>query len=76
MIDKTEYRRGYCRAYATHNYVVVDHHRVDTPADIALAARESNYLAGNWNKSKLVNIGSARKSGARTLTFFQIVRGN
>lgn len=75
MIDKTEYRRGYCKAYATSAYVVVNHSKFDTPADIALAARECNYRAGNWNRSQLVNAGSANKSNGRMVTFFEIVRG-
>lgn len=69
------YRRGYCHAYATHLYVVVNHSAFDTPADIARAARECNYRAGNWNRSRLVNIGTGTKRRGRKVTFYAIERG-
>ena len=67
-----DYARGYCRAYATHKYVIVNHHVTDKPADIATAARECNYLNGNWGHTRLVNIGTGRKPRGRAVTFYQI----
>lgn len=74
MKDSTEYRRGYCTAYATHLYVIVNHSAYDTPADIATAARECNYRAGNWGRSRLINIGTGTKRPGRKVTLFQIER--
>lgn len=73
--NRATYSRGYCRAYATPGLVVVDHHMTDTKRDIARAARECNYAAGNWNRSRLVRLGGGRKAGARSVTFYAIVRG-
>lgn len=69
-----EYRRGYCTATADDLYITVKHSKYDTPADIARAARECNYRAGNWNRSRLVNIGTSRLVPGRKVTFFRIER--
>lgn len=73
MANATEYRRGYCRAYAANAFViVVNHSDHDTKADIAHAAREANYLAGNWNRSRLVRIGTAPKRPGRSVTLYAV----
>jgi len=72
MVNATEYRRGYCTAYATAAAVIVNHSKHDTRADIAHAAREANYLAGNWNRSKLILIGCTDKRPGRAVTVYMI----
>lgn len=69
------YRRGYCTATANDYYVIVNHSKFDTPADIARAARECNYRAGNWNRSRLNKVASSDRPGARAVTLYCIDRG-
>lgn len=69
----TDYRRGYCDAYAVNGFIVVDHNKVDSRKDIAIAARECNYKEGNWGRTKLVNLGTLPPIGARSVTVFEIV---
>ena len=74
MSDAT-YRRGYCTATASKYYVVVHHSKFDTPADIARAARECNYRAGNWNRSKLTRFTTVVRDGQpRGFTLYAIER--
>ena len=69
------YRRGYCTATANDYFVIVDHSKYDTPADIARAARECNYRAGNWNRSRLDKVATVERRGARAVTLYGIERG-
>ena len=49
------YSTGYSRARVeVKDYLIrVDHSRFSTKREIATAARECNYRAGNWGKTKL-----------------------
>lgn len=74
-MSKATYERGYCRAYAPNDQlIVVRHSAYDTKADIGKAAAECNYLAGNWNESRLHRIGTGASAGGRKVTFYRIVR--
>lgn len=75
MVNAT-YRRGYCNAYLANSRVImVDHSAYDTRADIALAAREANYLAGNWNESHLIYVGTTDRGRGRKSSIYAIDKG-
>lgn len=69
------YRRGYCNAYLANSRVImVDHSAYDTRADIATAAREVNYLAGNWNDTRLVFVGTTNRDRGKRTSIYAIDR--